>query len=245
MIFTAFAGRNRRELTRDPLTVIFGLGFPLTLLVLLSAIQRNIPAPMFEIETLAPGVASFGLTFIALFSAMLISRDRSRCLMMRLCASPMRASDFILGYMLPLLPIAAAQIAVCYLAAALLGFSLNLNALVSLLTLLPCAVMYISIGLMCGTLLSDKQVGGVCGAALTNVCAWLSGIWFDLELLGDGFASFAHLLPFANAVDAARLAAAGNFSAALPPLLILTGYSAALTAFAVILFHRRLKSGRI
>ena len=105
--------------------------------------------------------------------------------------------------------------------------------------------MYISIGLMCGTLLSDKQVGGVCGAALTNVCAWLSGIWFDLELLGDGFASFAHLLPFANAVDAARLAAAGNFSAALPPLLILTGYSAALTAFAVILFHRRLKSGRI
>lgn len=245
MIFTAFAGRNRRELIRDPLTVIFGLGFPLTLLFLLSAIQRNVPVPLFEIDTLAPGVASFGLTFIALFSAMLISKDRSRCLMMRLCASPMRAWDFILGYMLPLIPIAAVQMAVCYLAAAPLGFALNLNALVSLLSLLPCAVMYISIGLICGTLLTDKQVGGICGAALTNICAWLSGIWFDLELLGDGFVSFAKLLPFANAVEAARAAAVGDFSAMLLPLLILTGYSAALTAFAVLLFHRRLKSGRI
>ncbi|MGN0802497.1 MAG: ABC transporter permease, partial [Candidatus Faecivicinus sp.] len=154
----AFAGRNRRELIRDPLTVAFGLGFPLVLLYLLSAIQRNVPVELFAVDRLAPGAASFGLTFIALFSAMLISRDRSQSFMMRLCASPMRAGDFILGYLLPMLPIAAAQIAICYLAAAPLGFSLNLRALVSLLSLLPAAVLYIAIGLLCGTLLTDKQV---------------------------------------------------------------------------------------
>ena len=115
----AFASRNIRELLRDPLTVSFGLGFPLVLLVLLSLLQKNIPVPMFEIETLAPGVAAFGLTFIALFSATLISRDRSRSFMMRLCASPMTARDFILGYLLPLLPISLVQGALCFLVAIL------------------------------------------------------------------------------------------------------------------------------
>jgi len=245
MRFLAFASRNRRELLRDPLTAAFGLGFPLVLLYLLSLLQRNIPVPMFEIGTLAPGVAAFGLSFIALFSAMLIFKDRSRALMMRLCASPMRAQDFILGYLLPLIPMAAAQTAVCYLAAAPLGFSLNAGALVSLISLLPAAALYIAIGLICGTLLSDKQVGGVCGAALTNVTAWLSGIWFDLDLLGGGFSSFAECLPFARAVEAARCAAAGDFSGMLFPLAVVTLWAAGLMTAAVLLFSRRLKSGKI
>ena len=38
-----FAGRNTKEILRDPLTLFFGLGFPLVLLLLLSAIQANIP----------------------------------------------------------------------------------------------------------------------------------------------------------------------------------------------------------
>ena len=241
----AFASRNRRELLRDPLTVCFGLGFPLVLLFLLSLLQSNIPSPMFVIESLAPGVASFGLTFIALFSATLVSRDRSQSFMMRLCASPMTSADFILGYLLPLIPMAAVQIAICYLAAAPLGLKLNAGALFSLISLLPAAVMYIAIGLMCGTLLTDKQVGGICGAALTNVCAWLSGIWFELDLLGDGFSAIARLLPFSNAVEAARAAVSGNFSAMTAPLLIVTGYAVALMLAAVLLFRRRLKNGRL
>ena len=241
----AFASRNRRELLRDPLTVCFGLGFPLVLLFLLSLLQSNIPIPMFVIESLAPGVASFGLTFIALFSATLLSRDRSQSFMMRLCASPMTSADFILGYLLPLIPMAAAQIAVCYLAAAPLGLKLNAGALISLLSLIPAAVMYIAIGLICGTLLTDKQVGGICGAALTNVCAWLSGIWFELDLLGDGFASVAKLLPFANAVDAARFAVSGDYAAMTAPLLIVVGYAAALMLIAVLIFRNRLKKGKL
>ena len=245
MRILAFADRNRRELLRDPLTAGFGLGFPLVLLYLLSLLQRNIPVPMFEIETLAPGVAAFGLTFIALFSAMLVSKDRTRSLMMRLCASPMRARDFILGYCAPLVPMAMLQTAICYLAAAPLGFKLNTGALVSLLSLVPAAAMYIAIGLICGTLLTDKQVGGVCGAALTNVCAWLSGIWFDLELLGDGFAKAAKCLPFARAVEAARAAAAGDFAGMLAPLGVVILWAAALMTAAVVLFSRRMKSGKI
>lgn len=243
MKMLAFARRNARELIRDPLTLGFGLGFPLVLLALLSLIQRNLPIPLFEIETLAPGVAAFGLTFLALFSALLIAKDRSGALMMRLCASPMCAGDFIGGYLLPMLPMAAGQIALCYLAAGALGFSINVSALVSLLALLPAAVMYIAIGLLCGALLSDRQVGGFCGALLTNVCAWLSGIWFDLSLLGDGFCALANALPFANAVAAARNAAAGqSFFGALTNVCL---WAAALLALAIFVFRRRLKAGKL
>ena len=245
MRFLAFASRSRRELLRDPLTVGFGLGFPLALLYLLSLLQRNIPVAMFEISTLAPGVACFGLSFIALFSATLISKDRASALMMRLCASPMQARDFILGYLLPLIPLASAQTAVCYLAAAPLGFPLNAGALVSLVSLLPAAVLYIAVGLICGTCLTDKQVGGVCGAALTNLTAWLSGIWFEIDLLGDGFAAFAECLPFVHAVNAARCAAAGDYTGMLLPLSIVALWAAALMTAAVVLFSRRMKTGKI
>ena len=241
----AFAGRNRKELLRDPLTVFFGLGFPLVLLFLLSAIQRNVPVPLFQIDSLAPGVASFGLTFIALFSATLISRDRAQSLMMRLCASPMTAADFLAGYMLPLLPMACAQIAVCYLAAAPLGLRIGINALLSVAVLIPSALLYIAIGLLCGTLLSDKQVGGICGALLTNVCAWLSGVWFDLSLLGENFEKAARLLPFANGVAAARAAVSGSYGEILLPLGVVCAYAAAMFILAVAVFNRRMKSGRI
>ena len=52
MKMLSFASRNAKEILRDPLTVAFGLGFPLILILLLSAIQANVPVPLFEIGQL-------------------------------------------------------------------------------------------------------------------------------------------------------------------------------------------------
>ncbi|MDE6880710.1 MAG: ABC transporter permease, partial [Oscillospiraceae bacterium] len=68
-----FSLRTAREILRDPLTVGFSLGFPVALLLLLSAIQANIPVELFAIGQLAPGIAVFGLAFLTLFSATLIA----------------------------------------------------------------------------------------------------------------------------------------------------------------------------
>ena len=102
MRMLTFAGRNTKEILRDPLTLFFGLGFPLVLLLLLSAIQANIPVSMFEIQHLAPGITVFGLAFMTLFSATIISRDRSSSLLQRLYTTPLTPADFILGYTLPI-----------------------------------------------------------------------------------------------------------------------------------------------
>ena len=236
-----FAKRTAKEILRDPLTLLFGLGFPVVLVLLLSAIQANIPVPMFEIQTLAPGMTVFGLSFITLFSATLIAKDRESALLQRLYATPMTGWDFILGYTLPILPISVAQSLICYVAAIFLGMEVTVHTLWAVVFIIPIALFYIALGLLCGSVLSDKQVGGICGALLTNLSAWLSGIWFDLDLVGGLFKKIAYLLPFVHAVDLERSVILGNYADALSHLWWVLGYSAVTLAAAVALFLRQMK----
>ena len=236
-----FAGRCAKEIIRDPINLIFGLGFPLVLLVLLSALQANIPVPLFEIDTLAPGITVFGLSFLTLFSATLVARDRESAFLQRLYTTPLKGRDFILGYLLPLVPIAMGQTALCFLFSLTLGLTVRMGILYAILGILPMAVFNISLGLLCGSMLGVKQVGGICGALLTNLSAWLSGVWFDLELVGGAFQKIAHALPFYHAAQLEKALFREDFAAAaahLPPVLL---YSALATALAVHCFLRQMK----
>ena len=211
MKMMTFANRNIKEILRDPLNLMFGLGFPIVILLLLSAIQANIPVTLFEIQNITPGISVFGLSFLTLFSATIIAKDRGSALLQRLYTTPLTPVDFILGYTLPLIPIAVAQCASCYIVAAVLGLQLTVHVLFGILFMIPVSVFYIALGLLCGSILNEKQVGGVCGALLTNVSAWLSGIWFDLELVGGIFKQIAYALPFVHAVEMERLSLRGIF----------------------------------
>ncbi len=241
MKMLTFAHRCTKELLRDPLNLMFGLGFPVVLLLLLSAIQANIPVPLFEIAHLSPGITVFGLSFLTLFSATLIARDRESAFLQRLYTTPMTSSDFILGYMLPLVPLALAQSAVCYLVAVALGLSVTVHMVSAILALIPVAVLYIALGLLCGSLFNVKQVGGICGALLTNLSAWLSGVWFDLELVGGSFRKIAYALPFVHAVELERAVLAGNIADALPHMVPVVIYATLITIGAVLLFLRQMK----
>lgn len=191
MRLTAFASRNTKEILRDPLTFCFGLGFPVVLLLLLSAINSAIPEQaqmtMFNIDKLTPGITVFGMSFISLFSSMLIAKDRTTSFMMRLFTSPLKAHEFIIGYTLPLLPMAILQSAVCVVVAFFLGLEVSVNILLMLAVNIPIAIVFISLGLLLGTLLNEKAVGGICGALLTNLSAWFSNIWFDTAMVGGWF----------------------------------------------------------
>ena len=238
----SFANRCAKEILRDPLTLCFGLGFPLVLLMLLSAIQANVPVSLFEIDVLTPGITVFGLSFITLFSATLIAKDRESAFLQRLYTTPLTGFDFIMGYMLPLLPIALGQTALCYLFAVPLGLSFSANAAYAVVGNLPMAVFNIALGLLCGSLLSVKQVGGICGALLTNLSAWLPGVWFDLSLVGGLFESIANALPFVHAVEMERALFSGNFALASAHILPILLYSALLTAAAVLCFLRQMNN---
>ena len=236
-----FAKRNLLEILRDPLSIGFMLGFPAALLLLLSAIQAHIPVDLFEPERLTPGITVFGLAFLSLFSATLIARDRESAFLHRLYATPMTARDFLFGYTLPLLPLAVGQSAVCYLLALPLGLKPTVTILYAVLCIVPVSVLYIAIGLLCGSVLTVKQTGGICGALLTNLSAWLSGIWFDLDLIGGAFRRAAYCLPFVHAVELERAALRGDFAAIPPHLLWVAAYAVVLLALAAVLFVRQMR----
>ena len=241
MRMLTFAKRCAKEIIRDPLNLMFGLGFPIVLLLLLSAIQANVPVKLFEIESLAPGITVFGLSFLTLFSATLIAKDKESSLLQRLYTTPLKSSDYILGYMLPIIPIAIAQSVICYLIAIALGLSITINIIYAILMIVPIAVFYVALGLLCGSVFNVKQVGGICGALLTNLSAWLSGVWFDLELVGGTFSKIANVLPFIHAVELERAMISGNFSESLSHIYLVLGYAIVIMIGAILLFLRQTK----
>ena len=215
-----FSGRTAKEILRDPLNLGFGLGFPLVLIFLLSAIQANIPVSLFEIGSLTPGVTVFGLSFMTLFSATLLAKDRDSAFLQRLYTTPLSAPDFVF---------------------ILLGLPVTLTILYAVLFLCPVSLFFIALGLLFGSALGVKQVGGICGALLTNLTAWLSGVWFDLDLVGGIFRKIANVLPFVHAVEMERAVLNGDFSGIFPHVWWVLGYAAAAVALAVYFFLRQMK----
>ena len=241
MRMLTFAKRCAKEILRDPLNLAFGLGFPLVLLVLLSAIQANIPVSLFEIDTLTPGITVFGLAFITLFSATLIAKDRETAFLQRLYTTPLTGFDFILGYMLPILPIALGQVVLCYVFAIPLGLTVSVNIVYAVIGVIPMAIFNIALGLLCGSVLGVKQVGGICGALLTNLSAWLSGVWFDLELVGGAFRKIAYGLPFVHAAELEKALFRGDLEGASAHLLPVVLYALLAAVIAVVCFLRQMK----
>ena len=241
MRMMTFAKRCTKEILRDPINLGFGLGFPLVLLVLLSAMQANIPVSLFEIDTLTPGITVFGLSFLTLFSATLVAKDRESALLQRLYTTPLTGFDFIIGYMLPLLPIALGQTVICYLFAILLGLNFSVNIIYAVIGIIPMAIFNIALGLLCGSILGVKQVGGICGALLTNLSAWFSGVWFDLELVGGFFEKLADVLPFVHAAELEKALFNGDFELAAAHILPIVLYSVFAIVVAVFCFLGQMK----
>ena len=241
MRMLTFSKRCMKEILREPINIVFGIGFPVVLLALLSAMQSNIPVELFAIESLAPGVTVFGLAFITLFSATLVSKDRESSFLQRLYTTPLRPCEFILGYMLPLIPISLGQSAVCYIAAMVLGLPFSVNILVALVGMIPIILLYVSLGLLVGSLVGVKTAGGLCGGLFTNLSAWISGVWFDLSLIGGAFEKVAHLLPFVHAVELQRAVISGSIEGLATHFAVVTVYAIILTVCAVFVFLRQMK----
>ena len=178
---------------------------------------------------------------MTLFSATLIAKDRESAFLQRLYTTPLTGLDFVIGYMLSILPIALSQTVICYLAAVPLGLTVSINIVYGILGIIPMAIFNIALGLLCGSLLGVKQVGGVCGALLTNLSAWLSGVWFDLNLLGGLFEKIANMLPFVHAVELEKALLSGNFDLAISHILPVLLYGAIATLVAILCFLSQMK----
>ena len=244
-----FAKRNTKEVLRDPINLFFGLGFPLVLMFLLSIINAAIPPeaenPMFEIYNLAPGLAMFGSVFMAMFVGMLVSKDRGSSFLMRLFTSPMTSLDFLIGYTLPMFAMTVVQAAITLTAAGVFGLDININILLAIVITAMTALFFVGTGLFFGSFMNDKAVGGICGALLTNVAGWLSGVFIPIDLIGGTFKTVTNILPFYHIVEVIRAALSGSFDNILPHLLIVIGYIAVIFALAIIIFQQKMNGEKV
>lgn len=246
----AFSGRNLKEIVRDPLSYVFCLGFPLVMLVVMTLVNDSIPAEanmtIFRIDKLAGGIAVFGLTFVMLFVCLSVSKDRSGAFLMRLYATPMRSGNFIAGYLLPSLLLAVIQIVIAFAASFAISLVKNVELniaglLLSVVTLLPTVVLFISLGLLFGTLFSEKAAPGLCSVVI-SFASFLGGIWFDVDNTSGVLSKICGVLPFVHSVKTARLTAALDFSELPTHLLITSAYALAATVLSIVVFKSKMKA---
>ena len=248
----AFSSRNIKELLRDPLSYIFCLGFPIVMLIVMTLVDQSIPPEsgmtVFHINNLCGGIAMFGQTFVMLFTALTVSKDRSGSFLVRMYATPMTSGDFTIGYIIPMLVISALQLVITFCASFVIslitGIELSIpGMLLAFLVLIPSAVMFIGFGMLFGTLFSEKAAPGLC-SIIISLGSFLGSVFFDAEHTGGVLLTICKCLPFFYCTKSARSAIALNFGLEelLIPLLIVCGAAIVVTALAMAVFSSKMKA---
>jgi len=248
----AFASRNVKEILRDKLSYIFCLGFPLVMLFVMTIVNESIPKEagmtIFRIDNLSGGIAVFGQTFVMLFTAITVAKDRSSAFLSRMYASPMTSNDFTFGYILPMLIIAVVQniitYAVSYIISLAVGVSINpVGLLLSVASLIPSAIMFIGFGFLFGTLFDEKAAPGFC-SIIISLGSFLGAIWFDADSTGGLMLKLCRCLPFYYCTKTARSSAALDFSLNefFIPLIVVSASAVIISVVSSIVFKTKMKA---
>lgn len=241
-----FARRCLKETLRDPLSYVFCVGFPVVMLIIFRLIAHytNGNAFWFELPYLTPGIIVFSYTFVMLYTAILVAKDKSSSFLGRLFASPMRAGEFLLGYALPSIAIGLLQNVACFATATILGildqsFFALIDMLKVTIALFPILCFFISVGILFGTCFSEKAAPGIASVVI-SVAGFLSGAWMPLEEMG-GLCTFATCLPFYPAVRLGRAFTASPSVTFGQDLAVVCAYALVIGVLSILAFHRMMK----
>ena len=235
-----FAKRNFKELVRDPISLIFEIALPLFLLFIFQ--QFNLPEEIYRIENFTPGIILFGFSFITLFTSVLISKDRCSSLLIRLGTSPMKSSDYILGYILSLIPIVLIQNILFFVLACILGLHFSINIIFTILISLVISTLFISFGILLGSIVSEKGAGGV-GSIIVQLVCFTSGMYFPKEMVGKAFKVICEILPFESSLNIVRGFLNSDFSMiSLRNIITLVIYILVTLILAITVFKKKMIS---
>ena len=235
-----FAKRNFKEIIRDPLSIIFSILLPLFLLFIFK--QINIPNESYELYNFTPGIVVFGFSFITLFTAMLIAKDRTTSLLVRLGISPMKPIEYILGYMVSIIPIIIIQNVLFFILAIILGLSFSINIIWAILISIVVAILFIAIGIIIGSIFTEKASSGISSIIVQLVC-FTSGMYFPRELLGEAFSKVCEYLPFESCVTIIKGIMNNNLKIiSTRNIVVFSIYTIVILAISVVIFKKKMIS---
>lgn len=233
------AKRNFKEIVRDPLSLIFAVLLPLALLIIFQ--QIKIPNEAFLIENFTAGTILFSLSFITLFTAALVAKDRSTSLLTRLFISPVRAEEYILGYTLAVLPVVMVQCVLFFTAAVLMGLAFSARLLLCCAAAVALSVLFIMLGIIIGCVTSEKSASGL-SSIVVQLVAFTSGMYFSSDMLGKGFNTFCKILPFQHSTDILKHIIHNTTDGIFTNLIICLGYTVLFIFFANFIFKKKMKN---
>ncbi|MDO5556296.1 MAG: ABC transporter permease [Clostridia bacterium] len=234
-----FAKRNFKEIIRDPLSVIFAIMLPLFLLFIFQ--QFKIPSEIYKIENFTPGIIVFSFSFIAMFTATLVAKDRTTSLLTRLCASPMKPRQYILGYTLAILPIVLIQNILFFVVAIFLGLSFNINVIFTILISFIISILFINLGIFIGCVTNEKSSAGV-SSVIVQLVAFTSGMYFETEMVGAFFGRICDILPFSHCLQIVKWVLNRNSDNIYASVIIVLAYMIFTILLASVLFKKKLES---
>ena len=235
-----FAKRNFKEIIRDPLSIIFAILLPLFLLFIFQ--QFNIPSENYKLENFTPGIIIFGFSFLTLFTAMLVAKDRSTSLLIRLGTSPMKPVEYILGYIISIIPIIIIQNVLFFILAIILGLSFSINIIWAILVSIVVAILFIAIGILIGSTFTEKASSGISSIVVQLVC-FTSGMYFPRELLGDVFSRICEYLPFESCVTIIKGVMNANLeSITIRNIIVFSIYTILALIISILIFKEKMIS---
>jgi ABC-2 type transport system permease protein len=240
MKFYSLANRNLKEVYRDPVSLLMGLFLPIVLLILFASIQKNIPLEIFSPQSLTPGIIVFCYAFLIMFSSILLAKDRQSFFLVRLFTTPLKPSDYILAYLIPFIPIAISQAAICMIVGFILGATFT-NIAGATLFFILFSITCVSIGIILGALFTVNQVSGI-GSIFITAIGLFSGAWIDLKMVGGIFETIGYALPFAHAVDVSKKLLSGSgFADISNSFYIILIYTITLFFLSILSFRYAMK----
>lgn len=237
MRILTFTKRNFKEIIRDPLSIIFAILLPLFLLYIF--MQFKIPSEVYSIENFTPGIIIFSLSFITMFTATLVAKDRSTSLTIRLGVSPMKGIDYILGYGLSVIPIVLIQSILFFAVAIILGLNFSVNIIYTILVVIPISVLFILLGILIGTITSEKSSSGV-SSIIVQLVAFTSGMYFSTDMVGSTFNTICKILPFKSVLNVTKGILNNNITNLKSSIVLINIYIIIIAVFAVALFKKNI-----
>lgn len=242
MRILTFANRNFKEIIRDPLSIIFSIILPLFLLYIFK--QFKIPNEVYNIENFTPGIIIFSLSFITMFTSLLVAKDRSTSLTTRLGVSPMKSIDYILGYSISVLPIVLIQNILFFVIAMLLGLNFSINIIYTILVSIPISLLFISLGILIGTITTEtteKSSSGV-SSIVVQLVAFTSGMYFSTDMVGNTFSTICKILPFQSTLNITKSVLNNSYNNILTSTLIVVIYTIITILLEIFLFKKKMIS---
>ncbi len=240
----ALTNRNLKEMLRDPLSIVFCLIFPVVMLILMQAIFLNMEQvpDNFRIESYASGICVFGYTFICMFVALQIAGDKNTSFIKRLNIAPMNKFSYYLSFVCSSLPLALCQTLLFFVIALIFKFPFNVNFILSIIYLIPSALLYICLGVLIGIICNNEKQTGPISSIFISVVGIFGGIFMPISALSEGFANFLNWLPFSHTVMIGADIQTLGAGAIYPHIIYILAYTLLLIVLAFMI--QKLKDKR-